>query len=77
MATEKFYICIGYSGMTLQYHVIEVVKPGIAGKTPVVEQKFKPIPPKNIMLSMRRKFFRVNKPQKISKNYEGQGKNKR
>ena len=65
MATEKIIFCIGYVGMTLQYHTIEVVKNNtcILQKN-IVKEKFKRQEKKNIMLSPRRKFFSIHKPKK-------------
>ena len=65
MATEKITFCIGYVGMTLQYHTIEVVENNtcILQKN-IVKEKFKKQEKKNIMLSPRRKFFSVHKPKK-------------
>lgn len=65
MATEKITFCIGYVGMTLQYHTIEVVENNtcILQKS-IVKEKFKRQEKKNIMLSPRRKFFSVHKPKK-------------
>ena len=65
MATEKITFCIGYVGMTLQYHTIEVVENNtcILQKS-IVKEKFKRQEKKNIMLSPRRKFFSIHKPKK-------------
>lgn len=79
MATERIAYCIGYIGMTLHYHYINLVVPseGKISNSSVVKEKFKSIPPKVIMLSPRRKFFKIHKTKKESKNYEGQGRNKK
>ena len=65
MTTEKITFCIGYVGMTLQYHTIEIVENNtcILQKS-IVKEKFKRQEKKNIMLSPRRKFFSVHKPKK-------------
>lgn len=65
MATEKITFCIGYVGMTLQYHTIEIVENNtcILQKS-IVKEKFKRQEKKNIMLSPRRKFFSIHKPKK-------------
>lgn len=64
MATEKITFCIGYLGMTLQYHTIEVVENNtcILQKS-IVKEKFKRQEKKNIMLSPRRKFFSIHNPK--------------
>lgn len=65
MATEKITFCIGYVGMTLQYHTIEVVENNTCIlQESIVKEKFKRQEKKNIMLSPRRKFFSVHKPKK-------------
>lgn len=66
MATEKITFCIGYVGMTLQYHTIEVVENNTCIlQESIVKEKFKrQEKKKNIMLSPRRKFFSVHKPKK-------------
>lgn len=65
MTTEKITFCIGYVGMTLQYHTIEIVENNtcILQKS-IVKEKFKRQEKKNIMLSPRRKFFSIHKPKK-------------
>ena len=65
MTIEKITFCIGYVGMTLQYHTIEIVENNtcILQKS-IVKEKFKRQEKKNIMLSPRRKFFSVHKPKK-------------
>ena len=65
MATEKITFCIGYVGMTLQYHTIEIVEKNThILQESVVKEKFKRQEKKNIMLSPRRKFFSIHKPKK-------------
>ena len=65
MTIEKITFCIGYVGMTLQYHTIEIVENNtcILQKS-IVKEKFKRQEKKNIMLSPRRKFFSIHKPKK-------------
>ena len=65
MTIEKITFCIGYVGMTLQYHTIEIVENNtcILQKS-IVKEKFKRQKKKNIMLSSRRKFFSIHKPKK-------------
>lgn len=42
MATEKITFCIGYVGMTLQYHTIEVVENNTCIlQESIVKEKFK------------------------------------
>jgi len=79
MATKRIAYCIGYIGMTLHYYYVDVVIPTEIKifNSSVVKKKFKPILPKVIMLSPRRKFFKIHKTKKENKNYEGQGKNKK
>ena len=65
MATEKITFCIGYVGITLQYHTIEIVEKNThILQESVVKEKFKRQEKKNIMLSPRRKFFSIHKPKK-------------
>lgn len=65
MATEKITFCIGYVGMTLQYHTIEVVENNTCIlQESIVKEKFKRQEKKTVMLSPRRKFFSIHKPKK-------------
>ena len=65
MATEKITFCIGYVGMTLQYHTIEIVEKNThILQESVVKERFKRQEKKTVMLSPRRKFFSVHKPKK-------------
>lgn len=73
MATEKISFCIGYTGMTLQYHTIEIVIPSASiSKVGIVKKKFEEKKQKEVMLSPRRKFFQIHKP----KNKKRESKNK-
>ena len=65
MATEKIIFCIGYVGMTLQYHTIEIVEKNtdILQKS-IIKERFKRQEKKTVMLSPRRKFFSIHKPKK-------------
>lgn len=65
MATEKITFCIGYVGMTLQYHTIEIVEKNThILQESVVKERFKRQEKKTVMLSPRRKFFSIHKPKK-------------
>ena len=65
MATEKITFCVGYLGMTLQYHTIEIVKKNThILQESVVKERFKRQEKKTVMLSPRRKFFSIHKPKK-------------
>lgn len=65
MATEKITFCIGYLGMTLQYHTIEIVEKNThILQESVVKERFKRQEKKTVMLSPRRKFFSIHKPKK-------------
>ena len=65
MATEKITFCIGYVGMTLQYHTIEIVEKNThILQESVVKEKFERQEKKTVMLSPRRKFFSIHKPKK-------------
>ncbi len=78
MPLEKVQFCIGYIGMTLHYHTIYiVVPPKLINPNRPIPKKFDVVQPKEIMLSPRRKFFKVHKTKKVSTNYEGIGKNKK
>ena len=78
MAVERIAYCIGYIGMTLHYHYVYLISPNLElSNSSVVKEKFKPITPKNIMLSPRRKFHKPHIKRKNSTNYEGLGKNKK
>ena len=65
MATEKIIFCIGYVGMTLQYHTIEIVEKNtdILQKS-IIKERFKRQEKKTVMLSPKRKFFSIHKPKK-------------
>ena len=65
MATEKITFCIGYVGITLQYHTIEIVEKNThILQESVVKKRFKRQEKKTVMLSPRRKFFSIHKPKK-------------
>lgn len=65
MATEKIIFFIGYVGMTLQYHTIEIVENNICIlQKSIVKEKFKRQEKKTVMLSPRRKFFSIHKSKK-------------
>ena len=65
MATEKITFCIGYVGMTLQYHTIEIVEKNThILQESVVKERFKRQEKKTVMLFPRRKFFSIHKPKK-------------
>ena len=58
MATEKITFCIGYVGMTLQYHTIEIVENNtcILQKS-IVKEKFKRQEKKEYNVISKKKIF--------------------
>lgn len=78
MAVETFYFPIGLIGTTMHYKKISVIVPNESIKnSEIVKNNFKELRKKEIMLSPRRKFFKLHKPKKESKNYEGNGTKKK
>lgn len=78
MAVKTFYFPIGFIGMTMHYKKISVVVPNEPLKaSQIIKNNFKEVNKKEIMLSPRRKFFKIHKPIKESKNYEGNGRQKK
>lgn len=73
MAWQSFTYLIGYVGMTPQYHTINI--PVFFVEPKIHPKHSGPKPQQNLMLSSRRKFSKVHKTKKVSKNYEGTGKN--
>lgn len=70
MALKTFTYLIGYTGLTPQYHTLYVDIPD-----KIHPKHSRPKPQQNLMLSNRRRFYKVHKTKKVSKNYEGTGKN--
>lgn len=58
MATEKITFCIGYVGMTLQYHTIEVVENNTCIlQESIVKEKFKRQEKKEYNVISKKKVF--------------------
>lgn len=78
MAVEKFTYFVGLVGLTPQYHTLYVNVPDKihpVHKKPEAFGKAVQRVEQNLMLSSRRKFYKIHKNKKISENYEGTGKN--
>ncbi len=67
---HKFTYLIGYIGFIPQYCEIIIEK-----DNKIHPKHSCPRPQQNLMLTNRRRFYKVHKTKKISKNYEGNGKN--
>ena len=63
---------IGYIGFVPQY--CEIHTPNTE-KIKIHPKHSSPKPQQDIMLTNRRRFYKIHKTKKISKNYEGTGKN--
>lgn len=77
MSKQTFTYLIGYIGLIPQYFQLTV--PYFPGDfiEKIHPKHLSSKPQQNIMLSNRRKFYKVHKTKKISNNYEGNGKNYR
>lgn len=72
MIVKTFTYLIGYNGFIPQY--CELIFPCLELEK-IHPKHTSPKPQQNIMLSNRRRFYKVHKTKKISNNYEGTGKN--
>ena len=70
MAVKQITYLIGYLGFIPQYHTLTFI---VNDK---IHPKHKqPKPQQNLMLSNRRRFFKIHKPSKKDTSYKGVGKN--
>lgn len=72
MAVQTLTYLVGYNGFIPQYCEIIFDVP-----EKIHPKHNSPRPQQNLMLTNRRRFYKVHKTKKPSKNYEGIGKNYR
>lgn len=66
---------IGYLGIIPQYFTIFTPEFYMVKKKKIHPKHKQPLPQQNLMLSNRRRFFKIHKPAKQDKSYKGIGKN--
>lgn len=71
---QTFTYLIGYNGFIPQY--CEIHFP-IVHKVKIHPKHSSPRPQQNLMLTNRRRFYKIHKTKKTSNNYEGNGENYR
>lgn len=75
MAAKQFTYLIGYIGFIPQYHTIFTPEFYLVKKKKIHPKHKQPRPQQNLMLSNRRRFFKIYKPSKKDTSYKGVGKN--
>ena len=72
---KQFTYLIGYIGFIPQYFTLYTPEFYTFEKKKLHPKHNQPLPQQNIMLSNRRKFFKIHKPVKQDKSYKGIDKN--